>query len=153
MPQIPPSPKSLQDLIEQVGLYPADAYAFIDRALGYTVEKTHGEKAVAVRGSDPSATVATHISGQQFCRGLREYALEQWGMLAGTVLKRWNITRTEDVGRIVFALVDNGFMSKTEQDSPTDFANVFEFQAAFESGYRIVVPESAVDGIEIGADA
>jgi uncharacterized repeat protein (TIGR04138 family) len=43
------------------------------------------------------------------------------------VLRRWNIHSTTDFGRIVFALVDNGFLQKTEQDRIEDFRDVFDF--------------------------
>ena len=58
--------------------------------------------------------------------------------LARTVLARWNIRRTYDFGRIVFAMVDNGLMQKTEEDSIEDFRDVFDFKHAFgEHAYRI----------------
>jgi uncharacterized repeat protein (TIGR04138 family) len=53
------------------------------------------------------------------------------------VLKRWNLKRTADFGRIVFALVDGGLMQKTDDDSIEDFRDVFDFKSAFETGYRI----------------
>ena len=71
------------------------------------------------------------MSGQQLCEGLREYALQQWGYLARTVLRRWNITSTVDFGKIVFALVEIGQMQKTDDDTLDDFRNVFDFRAAF----------------------
>ena len=52
-------------------------------------------------------------------------------------MRRWNVVRTDDFGRIVFTLVDNGFMSKTDDDSQLDFTNVFDFATAFDAGYRI----------------
>src|SRR5262249_35036416 len=98
------------------------------RGLAYTVDKVHGRK-----GSKSTR----HITGQELSEGLREFALLQWGMLARTVLLRWNIVRTQDFGRIVFALVENGWMSKTEEDNIDDFNNVFDFHDAFEEGSRI----------------
>jgi uncharacterized repeat protein (TIGR04138 family) len=75
-----------------------------------------------------------HVSGQQLCEGLRMYAIEQWGMMAGTVLRRWNLRGTVDFGRIVFALVDGGLMHKTERDKLDDFRDVYDFDRAFDSG-------------------
>jgi uncharacterized repeat protein (TIGR04138 family) len=75
-----------------------------------------------------------HISGQQLCEGLRMYAIEQWGMMAGTVLRRWNLRATIDFGRIVFALVDGGLMHKTERDKLEDFRDVYDFDRAFDGG-------------------
>ena len=42
-----------------------------------------------------------------------------------------------DFGKIVFALVDNGHMRKTDEDQLDDFRDVYEFKSAFESDYRI----------------
>jgi uncharacterized repeat protein (TIGR04138 family) len=128
MPQGVPPEKTIDQVAEEVGLYPPDAFEFVRRGLQHTVDKLHAEK-----GPDE----CHHVSGQQLSEGLREFALKQWGMLARTVLRRWNINRTDDFGQIVFALVANGYLSTTEQDSIDDFKNVFDFRTAFEEGYRI----------------
>jgi uncharacterized repeat protein (TIGR04138 family) len=78
-----------------------------------------------------------HVSGQDLCRGLCDYALKRWGMMTSTVLRGWKITETEDFGRIVFALVDNGFMQKEPTDTLEDFRDVYDFRKAFDEGYRI----------------
>ncbi len=52
-------------------------------------------------------------------------------MLAPTVLATWNIRRTDDFGRIVFAMIEHGMMSKTPQDTIDDFRGVYEFDEAF----------------------
>jgi uncharacterized repeat protein (TIGR04138 family) len=121
--------KSLEELVLEVGLYPIEAYEFVQQGLGYTVNKIHGEM------KDPKAN--RHVHGRALCDGLREFALMKWGMLAPTVLTRWNIRRTLDFGRIVFAMVDNGWMQKTDEDNLDDFRDVYDFKSAFESGYRI----------------
>ena len=125
----PEEPKTLEKIVEEVGVYPIEAFDFVQRGLTYTVNKVHGPV------SDPHAN--RHVSGQQLCHGLREFALAQWGLLARTVLRRWNITSTLDFGRIVYALVDNGRLSTTEGDTVEDFRSVYDFPSAFESGYRI----------------
>jgi uncharacterized repeat protein (TIGR04138 family) len=99
----------------------------VQAGLQYTVEKLHGDEHGKSR----------HVTGRELSEGLREFALMQWGLLARAVLARWNITRTDDFGRIVFQLVENGWLSKTDEDSPDDFRNVFSFATAFEQGYRI----------------
>jgi uncharacterized repeat protein (TIGR04138 family) len=58
-------------------------------------------------------------------------------MLAGTLLRRWSINFTYDFGRIVFALIDAGFMQRTPHDTIDDFRDVYEFKDAFDSGYKI----------------
>jgi uncharacterized repeat protein (TIGR04138 family) len=124
-----PKAKPLQDLADDVSLYPPQALEFVEEGLRHTVQSVHGQV------KDPNAS--RHVSGPQLCEGLRELALARWGRLARTVLRRWNITSTFDFGRIVFALIEAGQMQQTEEDSIEDFRNVFEFRAAFESDYRI----------------
>jgi len=119
----------LQRVAADVGIYPIEAYEFVQRGLAFTVKQLHG--AAALSGQ------TRHVTGQQLCEGLREYALEQWGMLACTVLRRWNITSTVDFGRIVFSLVEYRVMATTEQDTIDDFRGVYEFKKAFESAYRM----------------
>ncbi|MEL7089230.1 MAG: Minf_1886 family protein, partial [Planctomycetota bacterium] len=72
-----------------------------------------------------------HVTGRILCEGLRDFALQQYGLLAGTVLRRWRVTRCEDFGRIVFAMVEAGMMHKTDEDSLEDFEGLFSFREAF----------------------
>jgi uncharacterized repeat protein (TIGR04138 family) len=123
------SERKLEEIVEEVGLYPIEAYEFVQQGLGYTVNKIHGNV------KDPRAS--RHVGGRDLCEGLREYALVKWGLLARTVLARWNIRKTHDFGRIVFALVDNGWMQKTDDDTVEDFRDVFDFKTGFEAGYQI----------------
>jgi uncharacterized repeat protein (TIGR04138 family) len=132
---LPAREKSLQDVVDDVGLYPVEAFLFVQQGLTYTANRVHGQPPRDLEPKDLSDT--RHISGQQLCDGLREYALTRWGLMARAVLARWGITATYDFGRIVFALIESGFMQKTDQDSIHDFRNVFDFRTAFEAGYRI----------------
>jgi uncharacterized repeat protein (TIGR04138 family) len=124
-----PADKSLEQVIGEDGLYPVEAFDFVHRGLMFTTDQLHA----AI--TDPNES--RHISGQQLCEGLRQYALLQWGLLARTVLHRWNITRTEDFGAIVYMLIKTGVMGKTEEDTFDDFREVYDFTAAFEQGYAI----------------
>jgi uncharacterized repeat protein (TIGR04138 family) len=121
--------KSVQQVVEDVGLYPPEAYAFIQKGLNHTVQRLHGKQ------KDPKAS--RHVTGQDLCEGLREVALAEWGRLARAVLRRWNITSTLDFGRIVFAMVDAGLMQKTEDDSIDDVRNVYDCRAAGVVEYQI----------------
>ena len=117
--------------------YPIDAFLFVQRGLDFTVRRTHGEALVS---TDPDDAVdldelnnehSRHVSGAQLCWGLRDFAIEQYGLLARTLLKRWHIRESADFGRIVFAMVDNGLMLKTDDDTLADFTDIFEFDQAF----------------------
>ena len=62
---------------------------------------------------------------------MREYAIKRYGLLAPVVLEHWKVRRTDDFGRIVFAMIDSGMMSRTQEDSMEDFQGVFDFREAF----------------------
>jgi uncharacterized repeat protein (TIGR04138 family) len=120
------------DLLEAVQStrYPVDAFLFVQRGLDFTVRREHGELPDDYDPDDPDQP-SRHVSGRMLCEGLRDFALAQYGLLAGTVLRRWRITGCEDFGRIVFAMVESGMMHKTEEDSLEDFRGVFSFREAF----------------------
>jgi uncharacterized repeat protein (TIGR04138 family) len=125
--------RTLKEIVEDLSLFPLDAFRFVEEGLSFAANEVHGQlppgKAV------PAAS--RHVSGQQLCESLRRFALLQWGLLAQTVLRRWNITCTLDFGRIVFALIDAGRLQKNDRDSIEDFRNVYDFRTAFEQDYRI----------------
>jgi uncharacterized repeat protein (TIGR04138 family) len=76
-----------------------------------------------------------HVSGRELAEGVRELALDRFGPMARTVLEHWGIHGTEDVGRVVFAMVEQGILIKQDGDQQEDFADVFDFEEAFELNY------------------
>ena len=93
--------------------------------------------AEALRAAGGLEKMNRHVTGQELCQAVHDVALRQWGLMARSVLARWDITRTEDIGVIVFALVDNNWLQKQPTDSPEDFENGFSFEEAFDEAYRI----------------
>jgi uncharacterized repeat protein (TIGR04138 family) len=126
--------KSLNQIAEEAG-YPVDAFLFIQRGLDFTVKRIHGEEpaATAYVDEDEEIPQSRHVSGQQLCLGLRDFAKREYGLLARSVLARWNINHSEDFGRIVFAMIQGGLMHKTQEDTIADFIDVFQFDQAFSS--------------------
>ena len=122
--------KSLFELARETR-YPAGAYVFIQRGLDFTVRQIHGDPPEDDEVSLDEPDVSRHVSGQQLCDGLRDFANSEYGSLARTVLRRWRIESCEDFGRIVFAMVDAGLMRKTPDDSLEDFRNHYDFDEAF----------------------
>ena len=95
------------------------------------------------RASTPAAEdEGAHISGPELLHGIREFALEQFGLLARTVLRCWGIHSTDDFGRMVFELIDRGEMRKTDGDQITDFYGVYNFEDAFEREYQLDVSQA-----------
>jgi uncharacterized repeat protein (TIGR04138 family) len=68
-----------------------------------------------------------HVSGGELAHACRELALEQYGLLARTVLAHWGICSTGDFGEIVYALIDAGLLIRQPEDRLEDFEKVYEF--------------------------
>jgi uncharacterized repeat protein (TIGR04138 family) len=78
-----------------------------------------------------------HVTGQQLCWAVRDAAVKRWGLMARSVLARWSITQTRDIGEIIFALVNNDWLKKLPTDRIEDFDDVFPFSEAFEQAFSL----------------
>lgn len=77
-----------------------------------------------------------HIDGAELSWACRDFAREQFGLMARTVLEHWGISTTDDIGRIVFELVGLGLLAKQPTDRAYDFEEVFDFDEALDRGYE-----------------
>ena len=111
----------IAQIVAQDPRYRRDAYCFVREALDHT------QKSMA----RPRQGECRHVSGRELLDGIREYALRQFGPMTLAVLGEWHITRCEDFGEIVFNMVETRLLAKTEQDSPEDFKNAYDFHDAF----------------------
>jgi len=115
------------------GTYPYEAYLFLLEALDYTQRTLHRQQAHGPHDG--------HVSGFELSHGVRRYANECFGLLASTVLRRWGIKTTDDIGEIIFNLIEAGILCKSDHDSPADFHAVFDLHRALTDEYEIVLPE------------
>ena len=108
------------DLVQEICLkdsrYKPDAYEFVLQGLEFTRKKLKK---------------TAHLTGAELARGLRDYAINQYGPLALSVLARWGVNQTIDFGNIVFNMVEMKLLSKTKEDNLLDFNRVYDFKAAF----------------------
>ncbi len=101
--------------------YHADAYTFLREALDFTQKLISKEHRGATR----------HVTGQELLDGLRQYALQEFGPMAKTVLEEWGVREPRDFGHVVFNMVEIGLLAKTDKDSRDDFQNGYDFTDAF----------------------
>jgi uncharacterized repeat protein (TIGR04138 family) len=113
--------EALQKLGARDARFQERAYLFVLAALEYA------------QGRLPARR---HLSGAELAWACRDFALEQFGLLAPTVLHHWGVHRTEDFGTIVFALIDVGLLASQPSDRVEDFDGVYDFGEAFRTGYR-----------------
>jgi uncharacterized repeat protein (TIGR04138 family) len=76
-----------------------------------------------------------HITGAELARACRDLALDRYGVMARLVLDHWGIRQTDDIGDIVFTLVELGLLISQANDTRDDFAGVFDFDQAFGRDY------------------
>ncbi len=100
--------------------YRETAYVFLISALHFVLQRLDETR---------------HISGPELAEGVRDLAIDRFGPMARTVLEHWGIRSTEDVGQIVFALVECGILIKQDEDCLDDFLGVFDFEEVFERDY------------------
>ena len=113
--------------------YHPNAYRFLFTALRRSQQNLGRAH---LHGSDDDQA---HITGPELLEGIREFALEQFGLMARTVFHCWSIHTTDDFGRMVFDLIEKGEMRKTDSDQVSDFSEVFDFEEALDNQYQIDV--------------
>ncbi|MDR1613077.1 MAG: hypothetical protein LBT97_09895 [Planctomycetota bacterium] len=119
------------------GRYAPEAFFFVTDVVGRTVEWLQkGEMPPRDAGSRGEAGGRDfHISGQELLEGMRRLARERWGCMARRVLERWGVSRTEDVGEIVFMMVEDEKLQwkRRESDAREDFARGYDFADVFDA--------------------
>ena len=75
--------KTLEQVVEEFGRYPLEAFEFVRLGLNHTVQHIHGD--VRQKPEKP----ACHVSGMQLSWGLRNYAAARYGLMAKAVLHHW----------------------------------------------------------------
>lgn len=110
---------ALAEIRRRDGKYNERAYVFVLAALEYAQTKLPARR---------------HLSGVELAWACRDFALEQFGMLANSVLTHWGIHTTEDFGHIVFILIDVGLLARQPSDRLEDFERVYDFAEVFKAG-------------------
>lgn len=101
--------------------YKEDAYEFVMDALAFSQKKFKSVK---------------HVTGEQLLEGIKLLLMREFGPMTLRVLEHWGIKSTEDFGNIVFNLVKNRVLSKTEDDDIKTFQDGYDFEEVFDHGYR-----------------
>ncbi len=111
--------------------YPKEAYLLVRDALD------HAQKRLAQRNR---RRATGHLNGPEILDGFRDLALSQFGPLSRVVLATWGLHSTLDVGHVVFNLIEARIFSKSDDDQISDFADVFDFEKAFDAPFRPDAP-------------
>ena len=110
--------QSVVSIIKRDKRFDPHAYFVLKEALDFTL----------TRVAEGNGGQARHVTGQELLEGFRDYALEQFGPMASTLMKEWGVRKCQDVGDMVFHLIEEQVFGKQDSDRREDFAEVFDFE-------------------------
>lgn len=128
---------AVKNVLQHDDRFEADGYQFLKEALDHTIKSLRKEELVEHR----------HVSGPELLRGVVACAVEKFGSMAVAVLESWGIRSGEDVGAMVFNLIEVGAFGRSEEDAPEDFHGVLDLReellAPFRPTREVLVPRRA----------
>jgi uncharacterized repeat protein (TIGR04138 family) len=131
----------LEDLLRRDRRYPFEAYEFVFNALSHTQRLLDRVPPEGLRFlaemKNPTREKRHHVSGPELLEGVRDLARQEFGLMARIVFRLWGINTTDDIGEIVFNLIDAELMSQTDEDHRADFHAVYDMETALTEGYVI----------------
>ncbi len=110
--------QSVVSILKRDRRFDPNAYFFLKDALDFTLK----------RSSDSNGGLSRHVTGPELLAGFRDHALEQYGPMASTLMNEWGLKRCQDVGDMVFHLIEEQVFGKQDSDKKEDFSEVFDFQ-------------------------
>jgi uncharacterized repeat protein (TIGR04138 family) len=113
--------------------YHASAYAFVLDALNHAQSR-------ATKSSPYEKE--PHVSGPELLDAFRDLAYKQFGGMALVVFREWGLLCTDDVGHIVWDLIDKGNMRKNDRDQLSDFFGLYDFEQEFGHRYPLNVSKA-----------
>jgi uncharacterized repeat protein (TIGR04138 family) len=112
--------QSVVSILKRDKRFDPHAYFFLKDALDFTLKRI----------AENNGGQARHVSGPELLEGCRDFALEQFGPMASTLMTEWSIRKCQDVGDMVFHLIEEQVFGKQESDKKEDFSEVFDFEAS-----------------------
>lgn len=112
--------QSVVSILKRDKRFDPHAYFFLKDALDFTLKRI----------AESNGGQARHVSGPELLAGCRDFALEQFGPMASTLMTEWSIRKCQDVGDMVFHLIEEQVFGKQESDKKEDFSEVFDFEAS-----------------------
>jgi uncharacterized repeat protein (TIGR04138 family) len=112
--------QSVVSILKRDKRFDPHAYFFLKDALDFTLKRI----------AENNGGQARHVSGPELLEGCRDFALEQFGPMASTLMTEWSIRKCQDLGDMVFHLIEEQVFGKQDSDKKEDFSEVFDFEAS-----------------------
>jgi uncharacterized repeat protein (TIGR04138 family) len=127
---------TLYQIIQKDPRYPLEAYHFVRESLAFAADCLELDYYEEISESECCDRRERHLTGQQLCEAIRQYALNQFGYMAKIVLKSWGIESTRCFGDIVYNMIHGGIMKKSEYDQRCHFDDVYQFDDVFQNQFE-----------------
>jgi uncharacterized repeat protein (TIGR04138 family) len=108
--------QSVVSILKRDTRFDPHAYFFLKDALDYTLKRV----------AEGNGGKARHVSGPELLEGYRDFALEQFGPMASTLMGEWGVSKCQDVGDMVFHLIEEQVFGKQDSDRREDFSGAFD---------------------------
>ena len=118
--------EALDNIFKDDSRYHAEAYVFLRDALEATLK----------RRKKARKETSSHVGAAELLDGFRVHGLQEFGPMAITVLEYWGVHSSEDIGNMVFNLVQEGIFGKTDEDTLESFRGGYDFADAFVLPFR-----------------
>jgi len=110
--------QSVVSILKRDRRFDPHAYFFLKDALDFTLKRI----------AESNNGQARHVTGPELLAGFRDCALEQFGPMASTLMSEWSVRKCQDVGDMVFHLIEEQVFGKQDSDKKEDFSEVFDFE-------------------------
>ena len=112
--------QSVVSILKRDRRFDPHAYFFLKDALDFTLKRI----------AETNNGQARHVTGPELLAGFRDCALQQFGPMASTLMSEWSVRKCQDVGDMVFHLIEEQVFGKQDSDKKEDFSEVFDFEAS-----------------------
>jgi uncharacterized repeat protein (TIGR04138 family) len=127
--------EAVAELAHRDGRYAPEAFLLVCEALRTTSELiqngTIQTPALSTAERHVPGHAGFHVTGQELLEGFRRHVRREYGNMALFLLHSFGLRRSEDVGEVVFLMVESGLLGKRESDTRNDFAGGYDFAEAF----------------------
>ena len=116
--------RGVERILEREDHWPREAYDFVRRTVERAIENAAES---GLRG---------HVAGPQIIEAARDLALNDYGPAAAYLLDQWHLQSSTDVGHVVFLLIEEGLLAKSDDDRLEDFENVLDLPAELAAPFQ-----------------
>jgi uncharacterized repeat protein (TIGR04138 family) len=112
--------QSVVSILKRDKRFDPHAFFFLKEALDFTLKRI----------AETNGGIARHVTGPELLIGFRDLALQQFGPMASTLMSEWSVRKCQDIGDMVFLLIEEQVFGKQDSDKKEDFSEIFDFEAA-----------------------